>query len=127
MKASMRTKSRDEWTAAKLRAVIEAAPHCMVVINTERQIVLVNLELEKQFGYSPDELVGQSMDILIPKRYRKQQVIQWSEAFTRPRRLTERGVELCARRKDGTEFPALISMRPVKTNGEALLHVKIRD
>jgi PAS domain S-box-containing protein len=127
MKDSLPTSSNGEWTVAKLRAVMEATPHCLIVVNTERRIVLVNLELQRQFGYHRDELLGQPIEILIPKRFRSQQEIPWKDAFTRTHGLMERGVELHGRRKDGTEFPALISMRPVKSNGEALLCVEIRD
>src|SRR5262245_53037086 len=127
MKASPRRKSHCQWTADQLRAVIEAIPTCLVVVNREREILLVNHQLEKQFGYNRDELLGESMEILLPPRFRSLQAIAWEGDFTRSRRLMERGVELQARRKDGTEFPAVLFMRPVEANGEALLHVKIRD
>jgi PAS domain S-box-containing protein len=106
---------------------MEASAYCIVLVNTERQIVLATLQLEKQFGYNREELLGQPMEILIPQRFRSQHPVPWEEDFTQPRRLMERGVELYARRKDGTEFPAVISMRPVQTNGEALFRVEIRD
>jgi PAS domain S-box-containing protein len=107
--------------------VIEAAPYCLVVVNVERRILLVNHEFEQKFGYKRNELFGKSLKTLIPERFRSHQAIAWEGEFTRPHRLMECGVELQARRKDGTEFPAVLSMRPLRTNGEALFHVMIRD
>src|SRR5690349_16104907 len=56
----------------KFRALIEAAPDAMVIVNSHGHIELVNAQTERLFGYNRAELIGQSIGILIPKRFRAQ-------------------------------------------------------
>src|SRR5262245_3143271 len=125
---SMCGASESEWTARKLGALLDAAPDCIVVVNREGRIILVNVQLERQFAYCREELLGIPMEILIPKRFRGERLGQWGDFFARSRlRPKGLGLELYARRKDGTEFPVDIQMTPLEIDGEMLLLGTIRD
>lgn len=99
----------------KFRALIEAAPDGIVVVNQEGRIVLVNTQLEKLFGYSRDELLGQPVETLVPARFRGRHPEHRA------------GFDLYALRKDGTEFPVEISLSPLETEEGILVSSAIRD
>jgi PAS domain S-box-containing protein len=88
----------------------------MVIVGPDGCIQLINRRAEKLFGYSRAELVGQPIEILIPSRYRQVHPKHRYRYFAEPRaRPMAAGVELHGLRKDGTEFPAEISLAPVET------------
>ncbi|MGE5492204.1 MAG: PAS domain S-box protein [Actinomycetota bacterium] len=112
----------------RFRAMLEAVPDAIVIVDDKNRIVLVNSQTEKLFGYSRDELSGQALDILIPERFRdrhREQVGTWIAA-PRPR-LAGRHRELCGLRRDGSEFPAEISLNPLVTDENHLIISAIRD
>ena len=96
-------------------------------MNREREIVLVNIQLERQFGYSRDELLGNRLEVLIPERFQGQQVNHWGNFDQLGLRPSGPGTELYARRKDGTEFPVAIDMIPLETDEEILVRGEFRD
>jgi PAS domain S-box-containing protein len=113
---------------SKFYELHEAAPHAMAVINAAGKIVLVNGQLEKMFGYSREELVGQGIEVLVPERFRERHVDHRKSFFGEARaRPMGRGLELYALRKDGTEFPVDVSLCPVESEEGTLVSCIILD
>jgi PAS domain S-box-containing protein len=101
----------------RFRATVESAPTAMVMIDAAGSIVLVNTETEKLFGYQRQELLGQSVEVLVPKRFRTQHPHLRLDFFTAPEaRRMGAGRELFGLRKEGTEFPVEIGLNPIETD-----------
>jgi len=100
----------------RFRLTVEAAPNAMVMVNHQGKIVLVNAQTEEAFGYSRDELLGQSVEILVPQSYRKSHPGLRENFFAEPRgRLMGAGRDLYGQRKNGTRFPVEIGLNPIQT------------
>jgi PAS domain S-box-containing protein len=107
-KAALR---RSEDTA---RAVLESASEGIVLIDASGRIVLINTAAERMFGYSRRELLGRTLEILLPERARAAHAEHRADYFAEPRvRPMGIGLDLAGRRRDGTEFPVEISLSHV--------------
>jgi protein-histidine pros-kinase len=110
------------------RGLLEAAPDAIVGVNRHGQIQLVNAQTEALFGYSREELVGQPVEILIPETHRRSHPGLRESYFSQPRtRPMGAGIDLVARRRDGTSFPVEISLSSIETHDGILVSAAIRD
>src|ERR1019366_9780271 len=118
-----RNRGEDEF-----RALLELAPDAIVIAGADGRIELVNAQTEKLFGYARAELLGNPVEMLVPARFRNQHSRERGGYFTTPKvRPLHSGLELYGRRKDGSEFPAEISLSPVKTEEGTIVFSTIRD
>lgn len=101
----------------------EASPSGTILVNQEGKILLVNAHVEKLLGYARDELIGESLEILVPERFRRLHAGDRANFFAAPQaRPMGAGRELFACRKDGSEFPVEIGLNPIQTpNGPVVL------
>lgn len=111
-----------------VRSVLESAPDAMVVIDASGTILFVNHQVTALFGYDTQEVVGQAVEMLLPERFRTRHTAHRS-AYAGAVRVRPMGVglELFARRRDGSEFPVEISLSPIQQQGGLIVAAAIRD
>ena len=113
----------------KYRRVLELAPDGIVVIGSDRKIQIVNVQTEKLFGFTRDEMIGKEVEMLMPDRFRQDHT-EHERKFIEKQKPREMGVgkELFGKRKDGTEFPIEISLSPIQSGEEGtIVLATIRD
>ncbi len=112
----------------KLQAILESAPDAMVVVDSQRKIVLVNGQVERLFGYTRNDLIGELIETLIPERFRAEHPEKFAtfvrHAHARP---MASDLKLFGKRKDGFEFPVEISISSVETDDGRFISSTIRD
>ena len=109
----------------KFRLAVEASPDAVVMVDQQGQIVLVNSQAERLFGYTREELTGQPGEWLVPERFRG---LHRTGFFASPEaRAMGAGRDLFARRKDGSEFLAEIGLSPIQTNEGTFVLTAIVD
>jgi PAS domain S-box-containing protein len=112
----------------RFRQLVELAPDAMLGVDAEGRIVWVNAQAERLFGYGRDEMIGRPVEILVPEAVRavhpRHRASFAADPHTRPMGV---GLDLAARRKDGTQFPAEISLVPIETSDGLMVTAVIRD
>jgi PAS domain S-box-containing protein len=109
-------------------SILEAIPDAVAAVNQQGVIIQVNSQTETLFGYTRDELIGQSVEMLVPERQRPQHHLHRESFHSRPKiRRMGSGLDLYGRRLDGSEFPVEISLSPVATGNGAIVLSVIRD
>ena len=102
-----------------LQELFEHATESIIVINKDGDIKLVNPATEKLFGYAQEELNNKKVEFLMPERYTKKHVGHREHYNQNPHsRSMGIGMDLYARKKDGSEFPVEISLSPFESDGQ---------
>jgi protein-histidine pros-kinase len=116
------------WSDALLQDVLDAVPDAIIGVDTDGLIRIANAHVTDIFGYEPDELLAQPVELLLPDRLREAHRSQRAD-FTREEghRSMGSGLSLRGRRKNATEFPADISLGSVHTKAGRLMLAAIRD
>jgi diguanylate cyclase (GGDEF)-like protein/PAS domain S-box-containing protein len=114
--------------AERFVIAVESAPNAMVMVDQRGRIALVNSQAVKMFGYNREELNGQSVEVLIPERFRGRHPQHRMEFSSSPQaRAMGAGRDLYAVRKDGSEFPVEIGLNPIETEYGLLIMSAIVD
>ncbi|HUC28152.1 MAG TPA: PAS domain S-box protein [Candidatus Acidoferrum sp.] len=110
------------------RELLESTPDAMVIINEAGEIVLINSHTEQLFGYGREDLLGHSVERLIPARFQDRHLDHRAAYFNDPHvRPLKAGLELYAIRRDGQEFPVEVSLTPLVTEEGVYVTAAIRD
>ncbi|WP_455424441.1 PAS domain S-box protein [Candidatus Frankia nodulisporulans] len=126
--AAVRDVTDRKRAEAKFRGLLDSAPDAIVGVLPSGRITLVNAQAERLFGYSREELLGESVEILVPEAARGIHPAHRTRYFADPQpRPMGAQMQLAARRRDGSEFPAEISLSALETEDGLLVSAAIRD
>ncbi|MGB5352579.1 MAG: PAS domain S-box protein [Woeseia sp.] len=113
---------------AYFRELLQAAPDAMIIVDQNGRIAIANDQSERMFGYPREQLLGEPIEMLLPERVRDQHVTHRRGFVADPKlRPMGIGMQLYARRADGSEFPVEISLSPVRSAGGTFVSSVIRD
>lgn len=127
--APIDTQAELRLAESQIATILAIAADAIISLNEQMRIVVFNDGAAAMFGYSKEEIIGQSLDVLIPERFRgahHSHVESFSHSPVAARRMGERQ-EIFARRKDGTEFPAEASIAKQEISGRSIYMVVVRD
>ncbi|HEY3904384.1 MAG TPA: PAS domain S-box protein [Streptosporangiaceae bacterium] len=120
--------SERQRAEARFISLLEAAPDAMVCVDRTGRIALLNAQAERLFGYDRDEIVGQPVEVLVPEQARANHPAHRADYMGEPRsRPMGAGMELAGRCRDGSTFPAEISLSAIQTDGGVLVTAAVRD
>ena len=120
----MELASREE----QFRILLDATPDGIIIVDNKGRIVMANAQVKKQFQYEPRELIGNSIEMLVPEELRESHIIHRDRYLEKPVvREMGTGMELLALRKDGTKFSAEISLSPIVTPQGLRIISSVRD
>ena len=126
--AAVRDVTDRKRAEAKFRGLLDAAPDAIVGVDADGRIALVNTQAEQLFGYERGELLGRPVEMLVPDAVRSVHPRHRDRYIADPQpRPMGAGMELAGRRKDGSEFPAEISLSAIETEEGLLVSAAIRD
>lgn len=114
---------------ARFEGIVQIAQDAIISVDSQQRIILFNQGAETTFGYRQDEVIGRSLELLLPGRFQdvhRQHIADFSESKETARTMGQRR-EVSGRRRDGTEFPAEASISKLNLNGEAVFTVILRD
>jgi len=128
IKRRTRVQESLQLSEQRYRLLAETAPIGILLTNEQGEFIDANTQALRMFGYKREELIGEAIEILLPERLRcahqEHRSSYMKEPHTRP---LARGIELTARRKDGTEFLVEIALRPLVTNDGVLVSSTVID
>lgn len=114
--------------AEHFRLVVESVPNAIVLVDSHGRIIFANSQAEEYFGYRREELLGQSVEVLVPPQSRAKHIAERAAFLGSPQsRPMGAGRDLFGLRKDGTEFPIEIGLNPIQTQTETLVLAAIVD
>ena len=114
----------DRW----FEALLESAPDAIVIVDADGRIAVVNQQTEELFGYQRQELVGQPVEVLVPERFRQRHVLVRTGYVANPKaRPMGSGLQLVARRKDGTEVPIEVALSTLREQNGLVAISTVRD
>jgi len=117
-----------EGDGSTFEEFLEFVPDAIVGVAGDGRIVLVNGQAEQLFGYEPEELIDERIELLVPARFRQVHPHHRDNYFREPRtRPMGVGIELFAVRKDGSEFPVEISLSSIEWQGAPMATAAVRD
>ena len=123
-----RDATEQQRAQARFTGLLEAAPDAMICADRDGRITLVNAQAERLFGYPRDELIGQPVEILVPDDARPNHPEHRAGYLADPRpRPMGADMQLAGRRRDGTTFPAEISLSGIDTGEGILVTAAVRD
>jgi PAS domain S-box-containing protein len=121
-------RNRLPWTEERFQLIVEAAPNALIMVAANGLIALVNTQTEKLFGYDRRELLGLSLDMLVPERFRSIHGGHRNAFFVAPAaRAMGANPDLFGLRRDGTEVPVEIGLNPIVTSDGQFVLASIID
>jgi protein-histidine pros-kinase len=114
---------------ARLAGILDIADDAIISVDHQQRITLFNQGAEKIFGYTPPEVLGRPLNLLLPQRFEEihqQHITEFAGSAETARRMGERR-DIYGRRKDGSEFPAEASISKLELAGASTFTVILRD
>jgi PAS domain S-box-containing protein len=114
---------------ARFEGIVEIAQDAIISVDSHQSIILFNQGAEKVFGYTQAEVIGRSLDLLLPRRFEdvhRKHIEDFTRSPDVARTMGQRR-EVSGRRKDGSEFPAEASISKLDLGSELVFTVILRD